>query len=41
MDEAVIEDEWERLNGPSWKGLGLSDPIKSIEVGETTSHFLL
>ena len=25
-------DEWEELNRQKWKGLGLSDPVKSVEV---------
>jgi hypothetical protein len=26
------EDEWEQLNRTNWRGLGLTDPIKNIEV---------
>jgi hypothetical protein len=26
------EDDWERLNQTNWRGLGLTDPIKSVEV---------
>jgi hypothetical protein len=30
MDED--ENEWEALNQTNWRGLGLTDPIKSVEV---------
>jgi len=30
MDED--ENEWEALNRTNWRGLGLTDPIKSVEV---------
>lgn len=30
MDED--ENEWEALNRINWRGLGLTDPIKSVEV---------
>jgi hypothetical protein len=26
------ESEWDHLNRTNWRGLGLTDPIKSIEV---------
>lgn len=31
----VVEDlkEWDSLSRRSWKGLGLTDPIKNVEVG--------
>jgi DNA-directed RNA polymerase III subunit RPC2 len=28
----VEDEEWEQANRTNWKGLGLTDPIKSIEV---------
>jgi hypothetical protein len=30
MDED--ENEWEALNRTNWRGLGLTDPIKAVEV---------
>lgn len=30
LDEA--DNEWEQLNRTNWRGLGLTDPIKSVEV---------
>jgi len=29
MDE---ENEWDQLNAKTWRGLGLTDPIKTVEV---------
>ncbi len=26
------DTEWDKLNRTSWKGLGLTDPVKSVEV---------
>lgn len=26
------DDEWDHLNRTNWRGLGLTDPIKSVEV---------
>jgi DNA-directed RNA polymerase III subunit RPC2 len=26
------ETEWEQLNRTNWRGIGLADPIKSVEV---------
>jgi DNA-directed RNA polymerase III subunit RPC2 len=26
------EGDWEHLNQTNWRGLGLTDPIKSVEV---------
>jgi len=26
------DTEWEQLNRANWKGLGLTDPIKTVEV---------
>lgn len=26
------ENDWDKLNRTSWKGLGLTDPVKSVEV---------
>lgn len=26
------ESDWEQLNRTNWRGLGLTDPIKSVEV---------
>lgn len=26
------ENEWDRLNKTSWNGLGLTDPVKNVEV---------
>ena len=31
MDNEDQED-WEQLNRPNWRGLGLSDPIRNVEV---------
>lgn len=33
MSYGEEESEWDQLNQTSWKGLGLTDPIKSVEVG--------
>jgi hypothetical protein len=30
MDED--ENEWEALNRTHWRGLGLTDPVKAVEV---------
>lgn len=30
------ENDWDVLNQPKWRGLGISDPIKSVEVREMT-----
>jgi hypothetical protein len=27
------ENEWDQLNKTSWNGLGLTDPVKNVEVG--------
>lgn len=27
-----IEEEWARIGQSNWRGLGLTDPIKSVEV---------
>jgi hypothetical protein len=41
------ESEWDHLNRANWRGLGLTDPIKSVEVGRkftvllsAITHFL-
>jgi DNA-directed RNA polymerase III subunit RPC2 len=26
------EEQWEHLHKSNWRGLGISDPIKSVEV---------
>lgn len=26
------DDQWEKADQPHWRGLGLTDPIKSVEV---------
>ena len=38
MDED--ENEWEALNQTNWRGLGLTDPIKSVEVCSPLVRFL-
>jgi hypothetical protein len=35
------ESEWDHLNRTNWRGLGLTDPIKSVEVGPKFNVFLL
>jgi hypothetical protein len=35
MDED--ENEWEALNRTNWRGLGLTDPIKGVEVCSSTT----
>lgn len=32
MDVNDDESEWDHLNRTHWRGLGLTDPIKSVEV---------
>jgi hypothetical protein len=32
MNEA--ENEWDQITATNWKGLGLNDPIKKVEVGQ-------
>lgn len=34
MADAMEEDEgdWDQLQQPNWLGLGLTDPIKSVDV---------
>ena len=32
MSQHNDEDEWNQLNRTDWRGLGLTDPIKDIEV---------
>lgn len=39
MDED--ESEWEQINAKNWRGLGLTDPIKSVEVRLLVSCILL
>lgn len=42
MAAANVEDaEWEELNRTNWKGLGLTDPIKNIEVCEINAVCLV
>jgi len=36
----VEENEWEQLNRTNWKGLGLTDPIKNVEVSLAAAHGL-
>lgn len=31
-EHADGEEEWARIAEPNWRGLGLTDPIKSVEV---------
>lgn len=26
------DEEWEKASQPNWRGLGLTDPVKSVEV---------
>lgn len=35
------ESEWDHLNRTNWHGLGLTDPIKSVEVGRNFSGAFL
>lgn len=32
MEEDAEDSQWDQLNRTEWRGLGLTDPIKSIEV---------
>ena len=32
MDLPDEESEWEHLNRTNWHGLGLTDPVKNVEV---------
>lgn len=32
MAETNDHDEWSQLNQTDWRGLGLTDPIKNVEV---------
>ena len=27
-----LDEDWDHLDKPSWKGLGLTDPVKTVEV---------
>ena len=33
------EDEWD--HGTNWRGLGLTDPVKDVEVRKSTSYQLM
>lgn len=32
MEEHVGEERWGEMNRTEWRGLGLTDPIKNVEV---------
>jgi hypothetical protein len=32
-----MDTGWDQLNPENWKGIGLTDPIKSVEVSNRTS----
>ena len=32
MVDDVEDEEWQHLNHTNWRGLGLADPIKNVEV---------
>ena len=38
-EEAAGMEGWEKLNRKEWRGLGLSDPIKAVEVRDIHMHF--
>lgn len=33
--EEHIDDSWDGLNRTEWRGLGLTDPIKKVEVSDS------
>ena len=38
-EEVAGMEGWEELNRKKWRGLGLSDPIKAVEVRDINMHF--
>lgn len=34
MEEHVRDSSWDELNRTEWRGLGLTDPIKKVEVSD-------
>jgi hypothetical protein len=35
MEEHIGDDSWGGLNRTEWRGLGLTDPIKKVEVSDS------
>jgi hypothetical protein len=35
MEEHIGDDSWGELNSTEWRGLGLTDPIKKVEVSDS------
>lgn len=31
-DAEMMDDEWEKPSRTEWRGLGLTDPVKNVEV---------
>jgi hypothetical protein len=40
MDPAEEESEWNQITGANWHGLGLTDPIKNVEVRQRRPGYL-
>jgi hypothetical protein len=40
MDPAEEESEWNQITGAHWHGLGLTDPIKNVEVRQRRPGYL-
>lgn len=41
MEEHVGDDSWDESNRTEWRGLGLTDPIKKVEVSDSKTCSLL
>ena len=39
--EEHVGDDWGELDGTEWRGLGLTDPIKKVEVSDSKMFSVL